>query len=198
MFAGGGVIDIFAIAVWPLMAVGVWLGIKAKGAEGGDPRLSWAFFIGALAFFLVPLIVMLSLFSHYSALIIADQYCAMMVAGAFLLFSFPRKGETTWKNVFSLAIGIALLAGSSWYLVGDFLVRRQSVEGTILDLRKKRVVSARRSRIHYNIDFSKRTYETTFDIYRTVKKGQRIRAEIGQASGLILAVAPLPIGAHPQ
>jgi len=82
-------------------------------------------FLGGLLIAL-PLILLLEYFASWSAAFVFDEYLVYIVVGTLMLLGARAQNLSATKANFARFLGILLIALAGWYLVGDFLLPRQS------------------------------------------------------------------------
>ena len=173
------VVNSLAFAVWPII-------IAAACVIRNKPRP-----LTAAAGMIVGLfMVLIVIYSFYrTAIGVANGYILVATLGL-LLISVRSYSDWTIRIVLRRAVGVAMLIYGCWLLAGDFLLRTQ-VEGAV-----ERVEKGRGNRAiadwRYHIEIGGRWFVTTKDVLESVEAGQRIRAAVGKASGMVLAVERLP------
>jgi hypothetical protein len=177
--AAVNVVDGLAFTIWPII-------IAAACAIRRKPHP----LIAAAAMIVGLLLVLFLIYSFYrTAAGVANGYILVAMLGL-LLISLRSYSDWTIRIVLRRAIGATVLIYGCWLLAGDFLLRTQ-VEGAV-----ERVEKGRGNRAiddwRYHIEIGGRSFVTTKHVLESVEAGQRIRAGVGRASGMVLAVERLP------
>jgi hypothetical protein len=179
-------VDLFALTAWPLAALGIWIARKAVTFAPEDFRRKlWA---GTGILLLIgPLLVLVFLFPHHSAVVLVTEYGLMIGFGVLLFVIAWRTQTTRLKSIAIVVTGFLLVGGGLWHLGGDFLIRRLQVEGYVSDKRlEKRREPCARCRMDYYVYLGGRRYAATARVFQTIETGQRVRAKIGRASRRIV------------
>jgi hypothetical protein len=184
--------DLFALALWPLAALGVWIARKALslGTTGYRRKV-----LAAVALLLAvgPFVALVVLFPHHSAIVLASEYSLMVGFGVLFLVIAWRAQMTRFKLIAIAVMGVVLLGAGLWYLGGDFLIRRARVDGFVTDKRyEKRNATCRRCWPDYYVYLGSRRYAATARVFETVEAGNRIRGKFGRASRRIISADVLP------
>jgi hypothetical protein len=179
-------VDLFAVAMWPLAALGLWLGRKSRSLPSNDIR--HALLVGgSLTLIVGPLLTLVVVFAHHSATVMALEYSIVIVFGAVILLAVWRVPLSRGRAILLTTVGFLLLGGGLWYLGGDFLVRRPQVEGYVSDKRHEtRRSPCTRCLRDYFVYVGGRRYASTARVFQSIQVGQRIRAKVGRASRRIL------------
>jgi hypothetical protein len=191
------------LAFLPSLAAGLVIGVAWRFIEHGRLRSALQL-IGALLFF-VPQPFALYLGS-YSARLRLDQQAllafwgfgvaALVVAGLLAPQSgFMRRlhgrsakaGPVTWSAV---ALVMAVLGVyCAWNVVGDYVLERNVLSGKIEGMR---VVHHRRSPDTYQVLIARQAHDIPLDLGAALHAGDYVEAEVGVASGIILAIHKQP------
>jgi hypothetical protein len=176
---GQTVLDALAIAFWPFV-----VGAAAAGwllrADQGSLAVAWS----AAALAGIAGILSVTIFDVTSLWILLDMFVGMILFGAVCLLvvywrwsALPRG-----SRILLIVMGVAGLGAGGEQLVGDYLVPRRVVQGTIENL----FISWQAfgpDAYHVRIDGV--LYLATVPLYRTLRVGDRVEAEIGRSSGYI-------------
>jgi hypothetical protein len=186
-------VDLAAICTWPMIGAGFWLGHRSKSFPPRDIR--GTILGGAAGLLLVaPLAVIFVLYQHNSAIVTATQYGLVTAIGAFVLFAIWRTDPSTTRLVITTAAGFLMFGGGLWYLAGDFILRRDRIEGIVSARRYEQTSPSCVSRCSwdYFIELRGHRYVATREVFDRTEAGERIRADLGRASHRILYVQTLP------
>ena len=185
-------VDLFALALWPLAALGVWIARKAFAPGTKDYRRKG---LAAAAILLAvgPFVALVVLFPHHSAIVLASEYSLTIGFGVLLVVIAWRAQMTRFKLIAIAVTGVILLGAGLWYLVGDFLIRRARVDGFVTEQRyEKRSATCRLCQPDYYVYLGSRRYAATARVFNTVEAGNRIRGKFGRASRRIISADVLP------
>jgi hypothetical protein len=100
----------------------------------------------------------------------------------------PTAHWSTSKLALVLCFAVTLSGYASWYLVGDYLLPRRTIEGYVEHAGYHR---GWRSPGWYELFVSGKGYAVTRDVLASLHPGEPIRAEVGVGSGTILSYAVL-------
>jgi hypothetical protein len=185
-------LDWFAVAYWPLAAGIVLLySLMWRGAQGHKQR-TLVFSLAAFATLISLLVVFVGLLANQSKIALIDGYIFFVVLGGLFFVAIRFAARTTKADPRILASAAAIFAIiftgiGLWNLVGDFAISRITLEGLVTDT----YASTSRSGRSYHVLIDGRHHPTTADIFAAMKKGERIRAEVGAGSGNIFAFQPM-------
>jgi hypothetical protein len=188
-------IDILAVLCWPVGALGVvaFIGLY-RVRDRLDRPVRQALGLAALSLLLGPFlfiffegnesVVMLVNFDLFMVLL-----GGLLVVGFIVLVRRPRVDMTTgWRAVLCSLIGIGFIVYGGWSLVGDFLMPRDQIVGYITG-------TSHRFRIRgpddYGVSINGIRFKTTGEVFGRVHTGERVRAEIGAGSNVVLQIQKL-------
>lgn len=181
-FANSGT-EIFSFLFLPSIISGLALGYAFIQLPNFGRKHGRLIFIVACLLVLTPLALLFPFFINGSELIVFYQNALLWLIGfVCILPAFqqtPRRDRL--KQVGIVAFGLVMAAFFSWRIVGDFFLPRKIVSG---------VVTARELSDGYELMIDGRKYETTRTVFRKTEKGQSIRAEVGDFSGMVFRVQP--------
>jgi lysylphosphatidylglycerol synthetase-like protein (DUF2156 family) len=185
-----GFIDPLIPAVWPALVAVACLAIVVRQTVGFASAMPRAMLSAAAV--LVAFLVFVLVYSfHHTTMALANGYIFAIVLGLVMIF-VRMNDQTSIRRILIRVFGAVTLTYGCWNLVGDFLLRRTQVEGVVSHVEQGRSPSWNRSAWRYHIELSGRRFETTKVLFERVERGQRIRADVGKGSGMILAAEQLP------
>jgi hypothetical protein len=132
-----GPIDLLAVAFWPLIGLGIVL-IIAAGRLPSRHRPARALVIAGLVAAAGPLGVLLIFYADYSELTRADQFSFIAILGSIVLVAAWHVEMQAIRRALCFLIGGAMFGMASWTFVGDYLVRREQIEGIVTGLHTER------------------------------------------------------------
>ena len=192
--------DLFAVALWPLVATGVWLIVKNRGRKlPRAPYAPLATYFG-LALVLIPLGLLLEYFLSISTTFLVDKYIFSLALGAVMLLGarllMLKNKSLTLYQYGGVLIAVVCIGYGVWHLVGDFLLPRQTVQGFAT---RKHSESTGQYGIaqRYHVAIGGKDYQTTAVIYRQVPNGALVRARVGTASHMVLEIEMFAEGSSP-
>jgi hypothetical protein len=185
--------DLLGLGCWPLMALGGYLLFRAAypgkpkpraGAHGRKSNAStsdillWAgiLCIGA------PMFLVIFIYHDETQLLSFETNVFYIAVG--LAFLIPIREAMGKATVAAAAAGIGLIGLGGWYLIGDFLLPRQPVAGTITGARS----AHGKAGPHYYAVVDGRSHPITADLFETLHPGDRIEALAGKASGTLFSI----------
>jgi hypothetical protein len=184
-------IDAIAPWCWPSIAASILLarGIvanKQRLAPATRNALNWVVF--AMLIWPFPFTIV---FYNRSATMMANAEAGLVALGlAVLAGAYLRRSAISDVKFAGIFVFGGLMAGiGSWILIGDFVLPRESAQGTLI--RKSAVFESRHRTYYIQIDGGR--FSTTGEIYDRFEKGARIHAEIGAGSNTVLHATPLPL-----
>lgn len=191
-------IDVLAVLCWPVVALGVvaFIGLH-RVKDRLDQPVRQALGLAALSLLLGPLLFILFERSE-SVMMLVNFDLFMILLGGILVGGFivlvrrPRVDMTTaWRAVLCSLIGIGIVVYGGWSLVGDFLMPRDQIVGYITG-------TSHRFRIRgpddYDVSINGIRFKTTGEVFGRVRTGERVQAEIGASSNVVLQIQKLSAG----
>lgn len=185
-------INFFAIMYWPLGALTTLLLFVVYRRRGTTTKRQ-----NLIGFLIVcPLAMSFLIFFPYvlgnqSAIALIDIYILFCVAGAIMLLALFA-GRKDFKGRIArlcvAAMGAVILYYGASSFVGDFILPRLHIEGTVENAVK---TFSSRAGYFYEIHIDGQRYNTTADIFSQLHSGERVRAEIGVGSHNIFKIEKL-------
>jgi hypothetical protein len=182
------VLDALAIAFWPIVvgaAVAGWL----LRADQGSLAVAWS----AAALVGIAGLLCITIFDVTSLWILLDMFVGMILFGGLCLLvaywrwnALPRS-----SRILLIVMGVVGLGAGGEQLAGDYLLPRQLVRGTIESLFVSWQAFGPDAH-HVRIDGG--LYSATVPLFRTLRVGDRVEAEIGRASGYIYRLQRQAVG----
>ena len=184
-------IEGLAIVFWPMTSVVaiflVWLWRRMWRVR---PNL-FVFIAVFTSIFLT--VLLFKVIGHESAAGVLDLGVFDVLLGAFFLVPlfFARRRLRGAKGIaagsIALVFGLLFFGNGSRNLIGDFVLSRQYVVGTV----EKIYENSGRSGRYYHVYINGQHHPTTANVFAQLRRGDRIRAEIGAGSGTIYSAKPL-------
>jgi hypothetical protein len=187
-------IDVIAVLCWPIVALGVaaFVGLY-RAKDRLDPSVRQALGLPALALLFGPLLVIFFEGNESVAMLVNFDLFMILVGGALVggfvvMVRQPRVATAiAWRAVLGCLIGVGIIVYGGWNL-GDFLMPRDQIVGYITD-------TSHRFRIkgpdEYAVSINGRRFKTTGEVFGRAHSGERVRAEIGAGSQMILQIQRL-------
>ena len=179
--------DLFAIAFWPLIVLGLVFGMIARFVKPLHSRVRTGMVVVAAGLLLIPFAIVVVL-GHASALLVADEYAFMIVIGLVFVLLRPRRLRKPFRAA-ALVVGLVCFGYGLWNFAGDFVLRREEIDGEVTRLEQATSIGFRS---RYAIEVDGQRYATTADLFELAGSGKRVHAEVGRGSGMILRLEPLP------
>ena len=178
------------VALLPCLALAVAIGIAWRRVA--DARLRTAMQIAGALLFFVPQPFVLYLGAYSVQLRLYQQaLLALWGLGIAVLALTRRRAAKAGRVGRPLAAlvmaGLGVYCG--WNVVGDYLLEREPLVGRIDGMR---VVHHRRSPDSYQVLIARQPHDIPLDLAVTLRPGDQVEAQVGVASGTILAVHKTP------
>lgn len=185
--------NLFAIALWPLIGLGIWL--MAKGAMGGHSKLAVCLILVACCALIIgPIFVIEVVWRHYTAATVAADDSLFAAYGLLMVVRDPRARPTpnmTYriKSIVVALLGAGVAIWSLWFLVGDFVVPQKSIDGIVAGFAYEPTVPGCRRRCVYDyyLKVDGHRYLTTYEIFDRFWVSKRLQGTVGRASDRILS-----------
>jgi hypothetical protein len=110
------------------------------------------------------------------------------IAAMFVMRTRPAKIGPIGRTLAALVMaGVGIYC--AWNVIGDYLLEREPLVGRIDGMR---VVHHRRSPDSYQVLIAQQPHDIPLDLAVTLRPGDQVEAQVGVASGTILAVHKTP------
>lgn len=188
--------DLLGLGCWPLMALGGYLlfrvaypgkpkpPARARGRKSNASTSDILLWAGVLCIGAPMFLVILIYHDETQLLSFETDVFYIAVGLAFLLSIRDSMRKATAPLA---AVGIGLIGVGGWYLIGDFLLPRQPVAGTITGARS----THGKAGPHYYAVVDGRSHPITADLFETLRPGDHIEALAGKASGILFSIKAL-------
>jgi hypothetical protein len=182
--------DAIAISFWPFTGLAAFVYFKIKSSHA---RIIFLVVLGLWIY--LPLLFLFAISGFASMPIVFDCHFTLFVLGIYFLY-VGLKGvandSEAKRKVGTYVLGltaVACLGLGTWYLGGDYLFPRTSIEGQIQSLRVQRNGSGRyRLPDEFIVEINGQDYKATKQLFTTLHTGETIHAKIGKGSGYIFGV----------
>jgi|SRR5690242_9089792 len=134
--------------------------------------------------------ILIFMFQAQTELVDADINGEMVVTGLLLLVIIPLKirRQDTWKKwlsgAFLASISVLLIALYGWQLVGNYLLPRQHIAGTI----SGKFVDKGSRTLTLEVYIDGHRYTAMCPVYDSVRRGQYVRAEVSTATNRLFSI----------
>jgi hypothetical protein len=180
-------VDLLAIGVWLLAAVGVLLiGMAVRCAPSDKHRR--IFGSAGVILLGLPVMALIIAFPYHSVLVLATEYILIGIIGGLLVAGARRLDMSRPKLIVMAVLGSLAIGWSVWHIAGDFLLRRARIEGYITEKRIESRGACVRCAGDYFVFIGGRRYLATAEVYEAAEPGQRVRARFGRASRRLIGV----------
>jgi hypothetical protein len=178
------------LAFLPCLGLAVAIGIAWRRVA--DARLRKAMQIAGALLFFVPQPFVLYLGAYSVQLRLYQQVLLALwgfgIAALLLIRMRTAKVKPIPRTLAALVMaGLGVYCG--WNVVGDYLLEREPLVGRIDGMR---VVHHRRSPDSYQVLIARQPHDIPLDLAVTLRPGDQVEAQVGVASGTILAVHRTP------
>jgi hypothetical protein len=188
-------IDVLAVLCWPIIALGVvaFVGLY-RVKDRIDRPVRKVLGLAALTLLLGPFLFVISEGNESVAMLINFDLVMILVGGTFVggfvaMVRQPRIEMTSgWRTVLCCLIGIGFIGYGGSSLIGDFLMPRDQIVGSITGMSHR---FRSKGPDEYNVSINGRPFKTTGELFGRVHTGERVRAEIGAGSQVILQIEKL-------
>ncbi len=188
-------LEVVAVVIHRLFLPTVVLALALSAAWRFIPVGRWrtGFQIVGTAFFFAPLVAVAALW-HQSALLVLHQEATvtlgtLAVAGALGWRALRGAKRGTSRAAVMLAFTLAVGGYGAWcasLFIRDAFLPRVAVQGSVDRLWESS--GPRRIAVHRYLSVNGQTFEATYDVFRRLRTGDRINAEAGAGSNVLLRI----------
>ena len=183
-------IDILAPWCWPIIALGLTIGIgffRVKDRIGPISLVLLALLIVAMVA-VPPFFILVE--ANQTVMMMANFELLILMFGVAVFWALPRrrKKDPVWRTAAVVLMGTCATAFGVWSLVGDFLLPHGQLVGHIT--KSERYVPPR-GIVEYRVWIEGERFRTTAEIYDRVHPGDLVRAEIGHGTQVVLRIEAL-------
>jgi hypothetical protein len=188
-------LEVVAVVIHQLFLPTMVLALALSAAWRFLPVGSWrtSFQIVGTAFFFAPLVAVAALW-HQSVLLVLHQEATatlgtLAVAGALGWRALGGAKRGTSRAAVMLAFTLAVGGYGAWcasLFIRDAFLPRVAVQGSVDRLWES--TGPRRIAVHRYLSVNGQTYEATYDVFRRLRTGDRINAEAGAGSNVLLRI----------
>jgi hypothetical protein len=187
-------LEVVAVVIHQLFLPTMVLALALSAAWRFIPVGPWrtGFQIVGTAFFFAPLVAVAALW-HQSVLLVLYQEATVtlwaLAAGALGWRALGGAKRGTARAAVMLAFTLAVGGYAAWcasLVIRDAFLPRVAVQGSVDRLWESR--GPRRIAVHRYLSVNGQTYEATYDVFRRLRTGDRIHAEAGAGSNVLLRI----------
>jgi hypothetical protein len=172
---------LFVVLPWSKILNVPWIGARLVGHL-------WIVYAGitiGILSFLPLLLLIFIIYNHSVRLLIAQDILLVCLGGTFVWWVARRSRAGRTRKVAQIVVGFLFLAVGSGIIVGDYLLPRRHVVGTV-----DRIVSSWEFGPRYDVYLDGQMYLSTSDLLNSLAVGRRVMIDVGVGSKHIFRVVP--------
>jgi hypothetical protein len=177
------------LAFLPCLATALAIGVAWRFSENRGVRTALQV-LGALLLF-VPQLFVLFLGAYSARLRLYQQALFSLWALGIAALVFARRTSRAGTVTRATVALVMAIAGAvcAWNVVGDYVLERDVISGRVEGMR---VVHHRRSPDSYEVLIARQAHNIPYELAVALHPGDDVEAQVGAASGTILAIHKLP------